>query len=1068
MVNLRFRAGCFKAGCCKAGVMGLGASLVLLASCASASFDVVSPQGVDLSGHWRLNAALSDDAEKMLQERMDEERRERDKWLRRARENNVLGLPPVCARRYPLRVDLKHFASALASDKSDHAPSLFQYLIKRIAVRTNSSITVRDFRQWLSSYPWLLVLDGLDEVPASSNRDQVMQAVRDFVSVEAHSADADLLVLATTRPQGYSDEFSATLYWHLALAPLDVAQALSYGAKLATARHPGQPSRIEELTGTLKRATSNPATVRLMQSPLQVTIMLALIEGGGEPPEQRWKLFRDYYDVIYRREKERGTSFSGILGRYEPDIHWVHHRAGWLLQTRNAAAGGTDARLTHAEFEELVDERLSNVGHDDLQSRKALVSEIRLAATDRLVFLVGNTEKEIGFEVRSLQEFMAAEHVFDGGESCIHPTIHAMAPFAYWRNVLLFAAGRIFFERQELIDSVIAVCVQMNDSPDDRPQRLVLSGSRFAIALLKDGATRNQPGWTRALARIGARLLEARDYEAGASLADVFTGEIEEILREDLTQRVSTSTSYSPQNWHLCLLLASKGKAWSVALLIDKYPWATESFFKLLLHDEPRGRALPDRILEKMIIDSDTPLSGFPWILGPRAKPRSVFMQQLESFVDTTRSMDEHWPVRLNGTNSDVRLWVQAEACLSNWSKLRLTGPFLRSNRPPWRIARAICSFAQQPSVRQLVEALREISDLPPRAIENSGNWLYPWQFSVCLGALKLGHSWDEIVAAVDRRDLGSEEDWARWSKNGKEGVPLSAFKTDNDLKVSDGSLGAILRYAGWWPVRHANGALQFCQELVKELNGSEPFRNSQQVLNSCCRHMLRLALEADASAVAMLLDCCRSRNLNPPTQLLGAILVSDLAPSIKIAYLAEAGRLGVQRDWLGGTWEDDRLRINQAASTVVEQLEGVSDRRDVLLALSAMPPLEGMRLLPESYLRDLEREGGAYAVAAQILQLNLLRWAADDAKEIAATLLDIQTTEPHFFHNLCRFMEEGAKNGRPLENMLVELLAANQDTLSRDQIESAAGLLVRLVDRRPASIPLPDPACRKARATSV
>lgn len=75
--------------------MGLGASLVLLASCASASFDVVSPQGVDLSGHWRLNAALSDDAEKMLQERMDEERRERDKWLRRARENNVLGLPPL-------------------------------------------------------------------------------------------------------------------------------------------------------------------------------------------------------------------------------------------------------------------------------------------------------------------------------------------------------------------------------------------------------------------------------------------------------------------------------------------------------------------------------------------------------------------------------------------------------------------------------------------------------------------------------------------------------------------------------------------------------------------------------------------------------------------------------------------------------------------------------------------------------------------------------------------------------------------------------------------------------------
>jgi hypothetical protein len=136
-----------------------------------------------------------------------------------------------------------------------------------------------------------------------------MQAIRDFVSVEAHGADADLLVLATTRPQGYSDEFDPSLYRHLPLAPLNGEQALAYGLRLATARHTGQRTRVEELTTSLKRATTNPTTVRLMQSPLQVTIMLALIERGGEPPEQRWKLFHDYYDVIYRREKERGTTF---------------------------------------------------------------------------------------------------------------------------------------------------------------------------------------------------------------------------------------------------------------------------------------------------------------------------------------------------------------------------------------------------------------------------------------------------------------------------------------------------------------------------------------------------------------------------------------------------------------------------------------------------------------------------------------------------------------------------------------------------------------------------------------
>lgn len=79
----------------KAGAISLVASLLLLGSSAFAAYEAASPQGVDLTGRWKLNAALSDDAEKMLQQRMDEERKEREKWMRKAREGNVLGLPPL-------------------------------------------------------------------------------------------------------------------------------------------------------------------------------------------------------------------------------------------------------------------------------------------------------------------------------------------------------------------------------------------------------------------------------------------------------------------------------------------------------------------------------------------------------------------------------------------------------------------------------------------------------------------------------------------------------------------------------------------------------------------------------------------------------------------------------------------------------------------------------------------------------------------------------------------------------------------------------------------------------------
>lgn len=64
--------------------------LLSITCVATADYAAMSSRGMDLSGHWKVNAALSDDAEKLLQKRLEEERKRREALMRREREQGEL------------------------------------------------------------------------------------------------------------------------------------------------------------------------------------------------------------------------------------------------------------------------------------------------------------------------------------------------------------------------------------------------------------------------------------------------------------------------------------------------------------------------------------------------------------------------------------------------------------------------------------------------------------------------------------------------------------------------------------------------------------------------------------------------------------------------------------------------------------------------------------------------------------------------------------------------------------------------------------------------------------------
>lgn len=477
------------------------------------------------------------------------------------------GIRSTKGRRFPIRIVLNDLAKELA--RIDGPATLLAYIVSRIAKRTDQIVSAEDFRGWLKIYPWVLILDGLDEVPDTSNRDQVLKAVNEFW-IDAQEANADILAIATTRPQGYNEDFSPTFYRHFYLTPLSPLRALHYAKRLVAIRHQADTDRCQNILQKLEVALDDKSSARLMRSPLQVTIMAVLVDMAGEPPPDRWNLFQRYYEVIYKREESRDIPAAAILKGHKPDIDSIHWWVGLALQIESESSGGTDARLTQERLERIVCARLESEGHEG-EELANLTHNIITAAAERLVFLVGVEANQAGFEIRSLQEFMAAEALMNGTDSDVNKRLHRIGRHVMWQNVFLFAAGRCFSQKQHLRDTVITICDQLNQS------EAIYAGSYLALELLEDGSARNQPKYCRSLAKLTLELLSLPPSETHKRISEVYQKNLENLylqkIEDSLTQTIPAKRWGA---WAILVPLVEAGHEWAINLAKDKWPGPTQ------------------------------------------------------------------------------------------------------------------------------------------------------------------------------------------------------------------------------------------------------------------------------------------------------------------------------------------------------------------------------------------------------------------------------------------------------------------------------------------------------------
>ncbi len=473
----------------------------------------------------------------------------------------------------PIQIALPDFAVWVANNsnmvRNDRTPSLLTF-VTSLPSAHDVGVDAKMFLALMGAMPTLLVLDGFDEVGATQDRSRIVEAARELLSWMANR-NCHAQIVATTRPQGYADELSKVgiEFQKIYLLPLLRDEALGYAEKLIRAKINGADQQAKSLR-QIREAAAEPATERLLTTPLQVTIMTALVQQLGRAPRERWNLFLRYFSYTYDREIERNTYASALLADHRSHIERIHGRVALLLQVQAERYGGASARMDRERLGEVIAEVLAE---DEIakEQREELIRKIAIAAENRLVFLVEPDPGEFGFEIRSLQEFMAAWALTSGRDSEVEARLHQVAKAPMFRNVTLFMASRLFSEGSPLRDILAErICGSLDDDLSDSLASVSRSGALLALETLEEGVALSQPKRERALMGRATALLSLPPGLEHVRLVRAVNAETETtftLALETALNAPDSDSRYCKETAWLCVIDATNRNAvWAIQI----------------------------------------------------------------------------------------------------------------------------------------------------------------------------------------------------------------------------------------------------------------------------------------------------------------------------------------------------------------------------------------------------------------------------------------------------------------------------------------------------------------------
>ncbi|EMG9222593.1 hypothetical protein V5353_003694 [Enterobacter hormaechei] len=393
--------------------------------------------------------------------------------------------------RIPIFIELKDFANWYSSKNEHDARNIVEYLCDKIRIKTSKLVTAEMMHEAFCLSTWFANFDGLDEVP-NDLKDQVADEIITFANELIPQLDADFLILCTTRPQGYSGQFENLYSATVTLTPLPSKIALACASSVVKFNR--SEDEASESIKILEYAMESDQVRELMTTPLQSHIMAVVVRDGGRPPEKRWELFNNFYNVMKKRESQKNfpdIRISALLRDRDQLLKSIHDRLGVCLHTKSENSKGAEATFEKSEFYHLAKQTTAMQIDGDTDD---VVDTLMEATTERLVFVnTPESNESVRFDIRQLQEFFAAEFIYSAVSSIeLRRRLEIICGDAHWREVVHFLLSALAHNK---ILNELSVAVQIIQQLDDDLEnhriktfkRRMGTGSLLTLRLVEEG-----------------------------------------------------------------------------------------------------------------------------------------------------------------------------------------------------------------------------------------------------------------------------------------------------------------------------------------------------------------------------------------------------------------------------------------------------------------------------------------------------------------------------------------------------------------------------------------------------